>query len=339
MNFIKEKKQPKPVVLKEEKAASIRTVRLSVLILTLFLVISGPIALFQSSKMQGRIKNEQAALTKIIQEELSKNTNTPVASELYKQFLQPFVTTYISIPADQKAFEKRLTTLQDTYFNFELEEEKNKGLERKLLSADFYDLVSEQGQTIAKYKIAYEITTPITKEREVKKKEENKEVTVKEKYIDYVKSEIKTLLNIPFVQLDNQSFKVTAYPYFSMEPPLTSGKTLQPTIDRSQYQQLDKKEEKAITSFVQAFLEKYVSDSIEDMGFLMKEPELLTGDYQIGDVTIEPLIKEKQIVVFVTFELVDGQTKSSHIETMTLGLKHRDNTYFIEKLQHYLGGI
>lgn len=339
MNFIKERKQPKPVVPKEEKAASIRTVRLSVLILTLFLVVSGPMALFQSSKMQGRIKNEQAALTKTIQEELSQNTSTPVVSELYKQFLHPFITTYISIPADQKAFEERLNTLQDTYFNFEQEEEKNTGLERKLLSADFYDLVSEQGQTIAKYKIAYEIITPITKEREVKKKEGDKEVTVKEKYIDYEKSEVKTLLNIPFAQLDNQSFKVTAYPYFSMEPSLTSGKALQATIDRSQYQRLENKEEKAITSFVQAFLEKYVSDSIEDMSFLMKEPELLTGDYQITDAAIEPLIKEKQIVVFVTFKLVDGQTKSSHIETMTLELKHRDNTYFIEKLQHYLGGI
>ncbi|EGO6739648.1 conjugal transfer protein [Enterococcus faecalis] len=339
MNFIKERKQPKPVVPKEEKAASIRTVRLSVLILTLFLVVSGPIALFQSSKMRGRIKNEQAALTKTIQEELSQNTSTPVVSELYKQFLHLFITTYISIPADQKAFEERLNTLQDTYFNFEQEEEKNTGLERKLLSTDFYDLVSEQGQTIAKYKIAYEIITPITKEREVKKKEGDKEVTVKEKYIDYEKSEVNTLLNIPFVQLDNQSFKVTAYPYFSTEPSLTSGKALQSTIDRSQYQRLENKEEKAIISFVQAFLEKYVSDSIEDMSFLMKEPELLTGDYQVTDVAIEPLIKEKQIVVFVTFKLVDGQTKSSHIETMTLGLKHRDNTYFIEKLQHYLGGI
>ncbi|EIB6518877.1 TPA: conjugal transfer protein [Enterococcus faecalis] len=339
MNFIKEKKQLKPVTPKEEKAANIRTVRLSVLILTLFLVVSGPIALFQSSKMQGRIKNEQAALSQTIQEELSKNTSTPVASELYKHFLHPFITTYISIPADQKAFEERFNTLQNTYFNFELEEEKNTGLERKLLSADFYDLVSEQGQTIAKYRITYEITTPVTKEREVKKKEGEKVVNVKEKYIDYEKSEVKTLLNIPFVQLDNQSFKVTAYPYFSMEPSLTYGKTLQPTIDRSQYQRIENKEEKAITSFVQAFLEKYVSDSIEDMSFLMKEPELLTGDYQIGDVIIEPLIREKQIVVFVTFKLVDGQTKSSHIETMTLGLKHRDNTYFIEKLQHYLGGI
>ena len=339
MNFIKEKKQPKPVIQKEEKATSIRTVRLSFLILTLFLVISGPIALFQSSKMQGKIKNEQAALTQAIQEELSKSVNTSVASELYKQFLQPFITTYISIPTDQKTFEERFNTLQDTYFNFELAEEKNTGIERKLLSANFYDLVNEKGQRIAKYRIVYEVISPVTKEREVKKKEGNKEVTIKEKYIDYEKSEVKTLLNIPFVQLDNQSFKVTTYPYFSMEPPLTSGKILQSTIDRSQYQRLDNKEEKAIISFVQTFLEKYVSNSIEDMSFLMKEPELLTGDYQIGDVTIEPLIKEKQIVVFVTFKLVDGQTKSSHIETMTLGLKHRDNTYFIEKLQHYLGGI
>lgn len=259
MKFIKEKKQQKPILPKEEKTANIRTIRIFLLVGTLFLIISGPIAFVKSTQMQGMINKEQAALTKTIQQELATNSTTPTVSELYKQFLKPFIEAYITIPADQKAFEERFDTLQDTYFNFELEEEKNSGVERKLLSSDFYDLDTEKGQIVAKYRIVYEITTPVTKEREVKKKEGNKEVTAKEKYIDYEKSEQKVLLNIPFEQLKNQAFKVTAYPYFSLEPSLTSKKEIQQKIDASQYQQLDNKEEKAIISFVQSFLEKYVS--------------------------------------------------------------------------------
>lgn len=110
-------------------------------------------------------------------------------------------------------------------------------------------------------------------------------------------------------------------------------------MDVSLYQQVASKEEKAITRFVQSFLEKYVSVTMEDMKFLMKEPELLTGDYQITTVKIEPYLKEKQLFAFVTFDVIDGQTKNSHKEMMTLLLKQRDNTYFIEKLNHYLGGI
>lgn len=51
-----------------------------------------------------------------------------------------------------------------------LDEEKNTGTERKLLSSDFYNLISENGQLVAQYRIAYEINAPVTKERDVKKK-------------------------------------------------------------------------------------------------------------------------------------------------------------------------
>ncbi|EFQ11934.1 hypothetical protein HMPREF9504_02541 [Enterococcus faecalis TX0102] len=339
MKFIKEKKNHAPALPKEEKAASIRTTRTFFLILTLFLISSGPFAFIKSTQMQGLIRKEQASLTETIQKELAKNTNTPVTSELYKQFLQPFITAYINIPAEQQAFEKRLTSLQETYFTITLEEEKNTGTERKLLSSDFYDLANENGQLVAQYRISYEITAPVTKERDVKKKEGDKEVVVKEKYIDYEKTENQALLNIPFAQLKNQAFKVTAYPYFTIEPSLTSQNVPSKMLDISQYQQVDNKEEKAVINFIQSFLDKYVSASLEDMAFMMKEPEILTGNYQISNSQIEPFFKDKQLFAFVTFDVIDGETKIGHKETMTLLLKQRESTYFIEAIHHYLGGI
>lgn len=120
--------------------------------------------------MQSLIRKEQTTLTETIHKELAKKTNTAVTSELYKQFLQPFITAYINIPTEQQAFEKRFNSLQETYFMITLDEEKNTGTERKLLSSDFYNLISENGQLVAQYRIAYEINAPVTKERDVKKK-------------------------------------------------------------------------------------------------------------------------------------------------------------------------
>src|SRR5699024_11423482 len=146
----------------------------------------------------------------------------------------------------------------------------------------------------------------------------------KEKYIDYDTIENRVLLNIPFVQLKNQSFKVTAYPYFTLEPSLTSKTEQAKMHDISQYQQIDIKEEKAVISFIQSFLDKYVSASLEDMAYIMKEPEILTGNYKIGNSQINPFFKDEQLFAFVTFDVIDGETKIGHKETMTLLLKQRE---------------
>ncbi|MFI3805596.1 conjugal transfer protein [Vagococcus fluvialis] len=339
MKFIKEKKSPTPQLPKEENGMSIKTARLLFPLLITFLVISGPLAFFKTNQMADDIHKQQKLLTQAIQKELKQNVASPVSSELYKQFLGPFIETYINVPTKQQDFEKRLESLQNNYFGIELEEEKNTGTERKLLSSEFYDLSINKNQTIAQYRIAYEIISPVTKEREIKKKEDNKEITVKETYIDYEKNHTQILLNIPFTQLDNQSFKVTNYPFFTIEPSLISGKHTLPTLDVSRYEPVEAKEEKAITAFIKSFLNKYVSASLEDMAFIMKEPEVLTSAYEIKNPQIEVVKKEKQFVAFVTIDVFDQKTTMSHKEHLTLILKKRDTTYFIDKLHHYLGGI
>ena len=64
----------------------------------------GSFAFVKSTQMQSLIRKEQTTLTETIHKELAKNTNTAVTSELYKQFLQPFITAYINIPTEQQAF-------------------------------------------------------------------------------------------------------------------------------------------------------------------------------------------------------------------------------------------
>ena len=71
----------------------------------------------------------------------------------------------------------------------------------------------------------------------------------------------------------------------------------------------------------------------------MREPELLTGAYTIQNITVDSYTKEKQLVTFLTFDVVDKDTTSSHKEEMTLLLQQRDTTFYIEKLIHFKGEI
>jgi hypothetical protein len=340
MKFMKERKMARPVKPKEEKTGSIRLFRILFLSLLTFIIISGPIGYLKANKMQTNIAKEQALLTQEIQKTLLANqSQTRTVSELYKQFLSPFISLYINIPSEQQAFEERQVTLQATYFSFEMEEETNNGSERKLKNNSFYDVITKDGQAIAQYRITYEVISPVVKEKEVKKKEGTKEVTTKEKYTDYETSEHQTLLNIPFKEYPDSTFKVTSYPYFSSEPTLTTGKVLEDTIDKSSYALIKNQQNKEIQVFVQAFLEKYVSVSTEEMAYLMKEPETLSGEYTIANIQTENYAKEKQLISFASFDVYDKATKAFHKENMTLLLKQRDNTYFVEKMTHYLGGI
>ncbi|MFK4565460.1 conjugal transfer protein [Enterococcus sp. UD-01] len=340
MRFIKERKIARPAKPKEEKTGSIRLFRLLFLSLLTFLIISGPIGYLKANKMQANITKEQAMLTKEIQKTLTTNqSQTSTVSELYKHFLEPFISLYINIPSEQQAFEERQANLQTSYFSFEIEEETNNGSERKLKNNSFYDVITKDGQAIAQYRVTYEVVSPVVKEKEVKKKEGAKEVTTKEKYTDYETSEHQTLLNIPFKEYPDGSFKVTSYPYFSNEPTLTTGKVLEEGMDKSSYGLIKNQQNKDMQAFVQAFLEKYVSVSTEEMAYLMKEPETLNGEYTVENIQTENYAKEKQLISFVSFEVYDKATKTFHKENMTLLLKQRDNTYFIEKMTHYLGGI
>jgi hypothetical protein len=340
MRFIKERKIARPAKPKEEKTDSIRLFRILFLSLLTFLIISGPIGYLKANKMEATITKEQGMLTKEIQKTLTMNqSQTRTVSELYKQFLTPFISLYINIPNEHQAFEERQATLQKIYFSFEMEEETNNGSERKLKNNSFYDVITKNGQTIAQYRITYEVISPVVKEKEVKKKEGDKEVTTKEKYTDYETSEHQTLVNIPFKEYPDDTFKVTSYPYFSSEPTLTTGKVLEEVVDKSDYALIKNQQNKDIQAFVQAFLEKYVSVSTEEMAYLMKEPETLSGEYTIENIQTENYAKEKQLISFASFEVYDKATKTFHKENMTLLLKQRDNTYFIEKMTHYLGGI
>ncbi|ECB9822574.1 conjugal transfer protein [Listeria monocytogenes] len=339
MNFVKNKKDPVPQEIKESKKLSIRFVRSLFIGFSLFLMVSGPIAFYKSMHSQQQINQAQTILTREIKKQLTQSQPTPpIDSGLSQQFLTQFLRTYITLPRDQKAFEERGKQLQEQYTSFDWMEEKNTGLERTLLSSELYQISVIDGQQVGTYRIHYDLISPVVKERIVKKMDNGKELTTKEKYTDFVSQKKQILVNIPFQALPNNTFTVTAYPYFSVEPKLTGTKELATPHDWSTYTPVSAKQEKELHTFTQTFLQKYVSASLEDMAYLMKEPETLTGDYQIEHIQSKGYTKDKQLLVVISFSLFDKETSSSHKEDMILYVKERDNTFYIEKLTHFQGG-
>ncbi|MFT8832387.1 conjugal transfer protein [Liquorilactobacillus ghanensis] len=125
--------------------------------------------------------------------------------------------------------------------------------------------------TIAQYHITYEVVSPVVKEKELKKKEGNKEVTIKEKYTDYVTTEKQALLNIPFKEYKDGTYKINSYPYFSNDTILTREKLVEEPLDKSAYAIVTNQQQKDCQAFVQNFLEKYVTTSTEEMTLLLKQ--------------------------------------------------------------------
>ncbi|WP_195478130.1 conjugal transfer protein [Enterococcus faecalis] len=340
MKFIKEKKLTRPAKIEEEKTIRIKTVRKLFLLLIIFLVVSGPIGFIKASKMSVEMTKQQEVLSKEIQESLAMNqTHMNIPSELFKHFLEPFIEVYINIPTEQAAFEERLTTLQKIYYNFEIEDEKDHGVEQKLLSSSFYQVETIAGRRIATYKVSYESISPVTKEREIKTKEGDKEITKKEKYTDYETNETTVFLSIPFKEYKDGTFKINHYPYLSNKQVLTTEEKIEKRDEPTKYASLENTQDKEVTSFIEMFLDKYVSSTKEEMAYLMRDSEVLEGEYEIKTINTKNLLAGKKILVFATFEVIDKKTKGVHVEEMTLLLKQREGTYYVEQLTHFLGGI
>lgn len=341
MKFIKNKKIERTKEIKERTGVSIKAVRTAFVIGTLFLIVAGPIAFFKVNKMRADLEVQQREILKAVEDsQAGSSSETVKSTELSKRFLEQFIKAYVSIPKEHENFDKRIQTLQDTYYSFEQNEGVYKGIERKLLSSQFYDFENVEGREVAKYKVSYELIRPVTKEKEVKKKEGDKEIIKKEPYIDYEKSTKEVLLNIPFKEYEDGTFKVTNNPYFSKERALTKEKMIEPNqLKKSDYKALSNQEDKEVKEFVADFLEKYTEAEEKDMQYMMKEPEVLGDGYKIKNIQAESYSKGKQIISFLTYDLTDEKTDVSHKEEMTLLMSKRDGKFIVDKMVHFLGGI
>lgn len=337
MKYFKRIKLPKREEVKEFKPVKPSIARKVTLIIIVILIISGPIGFLMGKNAVGNVngvKEDVEILKKDKEKEVVEDT---AYTPLFQNYMTPFIKEYINLSDKEELYDKRTENLQK-YFPFSLNETDFSGAKRNYVSSELYDLKDVQSFKLATYKVTYDISTTVEKERKVKKKVGKKEKEVVEKYKDATTETVTRLLNVSFQSKDS-TFKMVALPYFSDEKDLNSSVIESLDKESDGLAHVEDTETDKINQFISLFLEKYVSGNKEDVMYLMARPEVIKANYTVTDLETEIYEKDGKKYAYATFNFVDQLSKESHAEQMSFLLTTKNKKMYIEKLTHYLGGI
>lgn len=259
-----------------------------------------------------------------------------------------FIHAYINIPSEEKEREERAKEIQGFLAEglqpAQLEDLSEFKGKRVLRSASLYDVrdVSEAAASYV-YRIDYELFKTADKKESVEVKKENadgKEETVTEEKISTVEESLGTKEQIIVVRLgtDGHSFNVIEQPYFETLPGATRLTAVTDSTDQSHK---NTKMESELKQFATQFFTSYTTNTLDEMAYLMEQPETLQGLYQYKG--LEKFVvydgKEKGQYILkslVLLEETDTGLMSKH--PFTLVVSRENNKFYVWDLKHTVGG-
>ncbi|MEH6908409.1 conjugal transfer protein [Neobacillus drentensis] len=265
-----------------------------------------------------------------------------------KTYANQFIDTYINVSNDEKEREERAKTLQ----RFLAEGLKVGELEnltafqgkRVLKSASLYDVenVNEDAASYV-YAIEYELFKVIEKKEQVDVKKinnEGKEDVGKEDKV--TKSDeslgVKEQMIVVRLGTDGNSFNVIEQPYYQALPSETRMVAVQDQTDQSKK---NVKIEDQMKQFATQFFTSYTTNSIEEMSYLMENPESLKELYEykgLEDFVVYDGKKEGQYIVKALVLLQEANTGLQTKHPFTLVVNKENNKFYVQELKHTLGG-
>ena len=254
-----------------------------------------------------------------------------------------FIETYINIPSGEKQREERAKTLQG-FLAEGLKVGKLENLsgfqgKRVLKSASLYD-VKEVNENSASYvfHIDYELFNVVEKKEQVEGKE--KEEVVKEEKVTMIEESLGRKEQMIVVRLgtDGNSFNVIEQPYYQALPSETRLVAVQDQIDQAKK---NVQVEDELKQFSTQFFTSYTTNSIEEMSYLMENPETLKGLYEYKGledfVTYDGEIAGQYIVKTLVI-LQEANTGLQTKHPFTLVVNKENNKFYVQELTHTLGG-
>ncbi|PEL13870.1 conjugal transfer protein [Bacillus sp. AFS017336] len=270
--------------------------------------------------------------------------NSP-AGEAYAS---QFIDTYINLSNDKNKREKRAKTLQSFLAEGltvgQLENLSAFQGKRVLKSASLYEVkdVKEDAASYV-YHIKYELfnVTPKKEQVEVKKKNEvGKEEVIKEEKVATVVKALGYKEEMIVVRLgtDGSSFNVIEQPYYQTLP---SGTRLTAIQDQTDQAKKNVQIEDELKQFSSQFFTSYTTNSIQEMSYLMDNPESLKDLYEykgLEDFVVYDGEKEGQYIVKTLVLLQEVNTGLQTKHPFTLVVSKEKNKFYVHKLKHTLGG-
>jgi len=270
--------------------------------------------------------------------------NSP-AGETYAR---EFVETYINIPSEEKQREERNKKLQ-SFLAEGLKVGKLENLsefqgKRVLKSVSLYDVknVKENSASYV-FHIDYELFNVVEKKEQVevkKKNEEGKEEVVKEEKVTMGDESLgrKEQMIVVSLGTDGHLFNVIEQPYYHALPSETRLVAVQDQTDQAKK---NVQVEDELKQFATQFFTSYTTNTLEEMSYLMENPESLKDLYEyrgVEDFIVYEGEKDGQYIVksLVLLEEVNTGLQTKH--PYTLIVSQENNKFYVQELKHTLGG-
>ncbi|MCM3655399.1 conjugal transfer protein [Metabacillus litoralis] len=259
--------------------------------------------------------------------------NSP-AGETYAS---KFIETYINIPNDETQREERVKALQD-FLAEGLNVGKLENLsafqgKRVLKSASLYDVkdVNDDAGSYV-FHIDYELFNVVEKKEQVEEKDEEKVTTADESLGR------KEQMIVVRLGTDGNSFNVIEQPYYQDLPAETRLAAVQNQTDQAK-KNVQVQDE--LKQFATQFFTSYTTNSIEEMSYLMENPESLKDLYEykgLEDFVVYDGEKEGQYLVKTLVLLQEASTGLQTKHPFTLVVSKENNKFYVQELKHTLGG-
>lgn len=268
-----------------------------------FSILSSSIFLIATKGMDKiKLSNNIKAIEKIE----NQIQGIPIYNARTDNFAKNFATLYINYDREKQQERKKaleLLSLENLKDNIA----DTSDVERSLNSIRLYSVEDkEKDVQVYKYIVSY---------------------TLKNKDNKKNKQEI---LNVPVKIIDN-NYLVCDFPYFSDIPRDTATGSYQ---EKEVKLEAEKDKRQELESFTKDFFKKYTTYKKEEMQYIMKNPESLSGkEFNILE-NFEVYKDNDKYLVITTVVIQEKDFKLSTREKFRLTIIVKDDKYFVEKLEH-----
>lgn len=221
-------------------------------------------------------------------------------------------------------FAKNFATL---YINYDREKQQERKKALELLSLEnLKDNIADTSD-VERSLNSIRLYTVEDKEKDVKVYKYIVSYTLKNKDNKKNKQEI---LNVPVKIIDN-NYLVCDFPYFSDIPKDTATGSYQ---EKEVKLETEKDKRQELESFTKDFFKKYTTYKKEEMQYIMKNPESLSGKEFNTLENFEVYKDNDKYLVITTVVIQEKDFKLSTREKFKLTIIVKDDKYFVEKLEH-----
>lgn len=319
--FKRAKSSSKRDPFKPKKAIRTKSAGILFLIALLLLSLSGVFGFINSKATSSELRSVKTSIDKKSNslEVVEKET---LSIPLTAAYIEPFVTQYMTISDDFEENQKRNDSLKK-YLAFNYDFEKSTSDKRVLKSQEIYNIQENEKSYVVQVKVQYGVGNSDSKNS----KTTNEGLISKE-----------ALLNIPVI-FEKGKFTIIDLPYFSNFDNLQLNKAIELPSNIEGANTITVEEATKIDKFIDQFLTKYATGKKEDLAYMMQYPETLNGLYEFKESTNKIFIKDEKFHILALVIFRDSSSSIEHSENMKLEIVLKDGKYFVEKLDHNLGGI